>query len=88
MPITTAGCSSLVLVLIEVNISPVPPSPFLSSLACDNDSCIAVEYCASRAEPSVRDSQYLKHVGHHLHPDIDIMWTGRAVGGCFSYVNQ
>ena len=28
-----------------------------------------VEYCASHAVPSVKESQYLKHIGDHLHPD-------------------
>ena len=42
-----------------------------------------VEYCASHAVPSVKESQYLKHIGDHLHPDIDIMWTGE-----FLYIHQ
>lgn len=36
------------------------------------------EYCASRALPTVADSQYLLHIGAELHPDIDIMWTGEV----------
>lgn len=43
---------------------------------------LLVEYCASRAEPAVKDSQYLRHVGEHLLPDIDIMWTGRRIITC------
>ena len=36
------------------------------------------EYCGSRATPTVAESQYLKHIGSELHPNIDIMWTGEA----------
>lgn len=36
----------------------------------------SAEYCASRADPSVRESQYLRHIGENLNPAIDIMWTG------------
>ena len=39
---------------------------------------LPIEYCGSRADPSVEESQYLKHIGEHLHPDIDIMWTGNT----------
>ena len=35
------------------------------------------EYCGSRATPSIAESQYLKHIGSELHPNIDIMWTGK-----------
>ena len=37
------------------------------------------EYCGSRATPSITESQYLKHIGSDLHPNIDIMWTGMYV---------
>lgn len=37
------------------------------------------EYCGSRAQPSVKESPYLKHIGESLHPDIDVMWTGPKV---------
>ncbi|XP_022094369.1 protein O-GlcNAcase-like isoform X2 [Acanthaster planci] len=37
------------------------------------------EYCASRAEPSVRKSEYLRTIGSKLLPDIKIMWTGPKV---------
>ena len=36
------------------------------------------EYCGSRALPTVSESQYLKHIGSDLHPNIDIMWTGES----------
>ena len=36
------------------------------------------EYCGSRATPSITESQYLKHIGSDLHPNIDIMWTGEG----------
>lgn len=35
------------------------------------------EYCGSRATPNVTESQYLKHIGSDLHPNIDVMWTGK-----------
>ena len=41
-----------------------------------NSQLVLSEYCASRAVPSVSESQYLKHLGAELHPNIDIMWTG------------
>ena len=35
----------------------------------------------------MRDSQYLKHIGKHLHPNIDVMWTGMStVFGDFAVV--
>ncbi len=34
------------------------------------------EYCASRAVPSVKESHYLNHIGLHLQPGIDVLWTG------------
>ncbi|XP_038065736.1 protein O-GlcNAcase-like isoform X2 [Patiria miniata] len=37
------------------------------------------EYCATRAEPSVRKSEYLRTLGAKLLPDIKIMWTGPKV---------
>lgn len=37
------------------------------------------EYCASRSEPNVKDSQYLRTVGTHLDPNIQVLWTGDAV---------
>ena len=40
------------------------------------------EYCGSRAMPSITESQYLKHIGSDLHPNIDIMWTGVCVCAC------
>ncbi|XP_013103451.1 protein O-GlcNAcase [Stomoxys calcitrans] len=37
------------------------------------------QYCASRAVPSVHDSEYLNTLGSKLNLDIDIMWTGDKV---------
>eukprot|EP00918_Siedleckia_nematoides_P037386 GHVU01081099.1.p1 GENE.GHVU01081099.1~~GHVU01081099.1.p1 ORF type:complete len:921 (+),score=115.42 GHVU01081099.1:309-2765(+) len=37
------------------------------------------EYCASRAVPSVSQSDYLATIGARLLPGIDIMWTGPRV---------
>jgi len=34
------------------------------------------QYCATRAVPTVRTSEYLKTIGAKLDPHIDIMWTG------------
>lgn len=34
------------------------------------------EYCASRAVPTVTNSQYLNTIGEKLLPGIEIMWTG------------
>ena len=41
--------------------------------------CAFAEYCASRALPSVSQSEYLKTIGSKLLPDVDIMWTGPKV---------
>ena len=38
-----------------------------------------VEYCASRADPSVRKSEYLATLGHGLEKDIGVFWTGSKV---------
>ena len=35
-----------------------------------------LEYCGSRAIPSVRESPYLNYIGENLRAGIDIMWTG------------
>lgn len=35
------------------------------------------EYCATRAQPSVKSSEYLQTIGSKLLPDIMVMWTGR-----------
>lgn len=37
------------------------------------------EYCASRAVPSVSQSEYLTTVGAKLLPGVDVMWTGPKV---------
>ncbi|XP_030562779.1 protein O-GlcNAcase [Drosophila novamexicana] len=37
------------------------------------------QYCASRAVPSVADSEYLNTLGSKLNNDIDILWTGDKV---------
>lgn len=37
------------------------------------------EYCASRAVPSVAQSEYLTTVGAKLLHGIDVMWTGPKV---------
>ncbi|XP_071476953.1 protein O-GlcNAcase-like isoform X1 [Diadema antillarum] len=37
------------------------------------------EYCATRAHPSVKNSEYLQTLGAKLLPDIHIMWTGGKV---------
>ncbi|CAL8115404.1 unnamed protein product [Orchesella dallaii] len=37
------------------------------------------QYCATRAVPNVRTSEYLKTIGTKLEPTIDIMWTGPKV---------
>jgi len=38
-----------------------------------------LEYCKTRALPSVRKSEYLDTLGKELYTDIDIMWTGDKV---------
>ena len=38
-----------------------------------------VEYCTSRAEPTVMTSPYLNSLGLGLHPNISIFWTGSKV---------
>lgn len=38
-----------------------------------------LEYCKTRALPTVKKSEYLNTLGKELHPDIDIMWTGDKV---------
>ena len=35
------------------------------------------QYCASRAVPNVKTSEYLKTIGSKLDLRIDIMWTGK-----------
>ena len=35
-----------------------------------------VEYCGTRAIPSVETSDYLITLGNKLNPKINIMWTG------------
>nr|CAG4643745.1 EOG090X01OH [Lepidurus arcticus] len=37
------------------------------------------QYCATRAIPDVRNSEYLNTIGTKLAPDIDILWTGPKV---------
>lgn len=37
------------------------------------------EYCASRADPTVVDSTYLRTVGAKLDPQFEVMWTGSCV---------
>lgn len=37
------------------------------------------EYCSARANPNVRNSEYLNTIGCKLLPGIDIMWTGTKV---------
>ncbi|KAI1278089.1 Protein O-GlcNAcase [Halotydeus destructor] len=37
------------------------------------------EYCAARAVPNVRNSEYLTTIGMRLINEIDIMWTGNKV---------
>lgn len=37
------------------------------------------EYCSARANPNVRNSEYLNTIGSKLLPGIDIMWTGTKV---------
>lgn len=37
------------------------------------------EYCTSRAEPSLADSEYLATIGRILHPAIQVFWTGDSV---------
>ncbi|XP_063237337.1 protein O-GlcNAcase isoform X2 [Bacillus rossius redtenbacheri] len=37
------------------------------------------QYCAARATPNVRNSEYLNTLGVKLAPEIDIMWTGQKV---------
>ncbi len=37
------------------------------------------QYCASRAVPDVRNSEYLNTIGSKLAPGIDILWTGDKV---------
>ena len=38
-----------------------------------------VEYCANRADPSLKDSEYLNTLGRGLDKDIKIFWTGSKV---------
>lgn len=38
-----------------------------------------IEYCKTRAIPSVEKSEYLNTLGTELYTDIDIMWTGDKV---------
>jgi len=38
-----------------------------------------VEYCSSRAVPTVAASEYLATLGTTLHPDIQVFWTGSSV---------
>ena len=38
-----------------------------------------VEYCSSRAVPSVRESEYLRTIGRQLDPAIRVFWTGSMV---------
>lgn len=37
------------------------------------------EYCTARANPDIRNSDYLNTIGSKLLPGIDIMWTGSRV---------
>lgn len=37
------------------------------------------EYCSSRADPTVEDSEYLQTLGRVLHDTVQIMWTGDCV---------
>jgi len=46
------------------------------------------EYCASRAIPNVKSSEYLNTIGSKLINDIDIMWTGSKVISKFITVQQ
>ena len=42
------------------------------------DFCfILSEYCASRAVPTVSESEYLRTIGNKLLPGIEIFWTGK-----------
>ena len=36
-----------------------------------------IEYCKTRAVPSVKNSNYLNTLGEELHKDVNIMWTGK-----------
>lgn len=45
------------------------------------------QYCATRATPNVRNSEYLNTLGAKLAPGIDIMWTGKKLKLFFSYLD-
>ncbi len=37
------------------------------------------EYCDRRSVPNAATSPYLSELGEHLHPDIDVFWTGPEI---------
>ena len=39
---------------------------------------LSIEYCKTRALPTVQKSEYLNTLGCELHKDIDVMWTGEC----------
>lgn len=41
-------------------------------------SFLCLEYCGTRAVPSVETSDYLMTLGNKLNPKINIMWTGKS----------
>ena len=47
-----------------------------------------VEYCSTRADPSVLTSPYLNSLGSGLDPNIDIFWTGSQVVSEYIYKEQ
>lgn len=46
---------------------------------CLNFLFCPTQYCASRAIPTVSESEYLNTLGQKLLPQIDILWTGSKV---------
>nr|XP_054766561.1 protein O-GlcNAcase-like isoform X1 [Lytechinus pictus] len=46
------------------------------------------EYCGTRAQPSVKNSEYLQTIGSKLLPDIMVMWTGGKVVSKFITIDS
>ncbi|XP_050397584.1 protein O-GlcNAcase isoform X1 [Patella vulgata] len=93
--VSTFGCPAFALLFddIDPEISEADKSVF-QSYACAQVSVTnevyeylnqpkflfcPTEYCASRAVPNVKSSEYLNTIGAKLLPGIDVMWTGSKV---------
>ena len=46
-------------------------------------SVFLLEYCTTRAKPSVEKSEYLRTLGRALTSNIDVLWTGKLKLYCF-----